>query len=165
MIIKLASALNTVLGWAGKTVSAKGVKAFSDVLRNPIVRNAGIGAATGAVTGFATGDENHKLRSTIMGAGIGAVGGGLGTAALQKGTATNLRRDWSRFTGRISKIETPIAADAAAITRKVKPSPVPAPPKDDLNTPAIQRGISPMPVPKPPLTDLNVPTYLRQGGK
>lgn len=90
MIIKLAWA-ESVLKAFGKQFAPGAKAAFDTAIKSPIVKSSLIGAGVGAASGLITGNEDHKLRSMLTGAVIGGAGSGIMTGAMNPGTFDALK--------------------------------------------------------------------------
>ena len=65
--------------WVG--LAGKAVSAGSKLMQNSTIRNAAIGAGTGAVVGAVTAPQGQSLSNAVKGGLIGGATGGLGTLA------------------------------------------------------------------------------------
>lgn len=82
MIIKLAWA-EKALKMVGRQFASPAAKsAFETAIKSPIVKSSLIGAGVGAASGLITGNEDHKMRSMLTGAVIGGAGSGIMTGAM-----------------------------------------------------------------------------------
>lgn len=90
MIIKLAWA-DKALKLIGREFAPGAKAAFNSALKSPIVKSSLIGAGVGAASGLITGNEDHKVRSMLTGAVIGGAGSGIMTGAMNPDSFASLK--------------------------------------------------------------------------